>query len=148
MQLPPGVYRREFTFLTVLTAWQIRESEDRQALTEQLQYSLTHHTGKKPNKILQLICQCISFFFLNIVWYYFKKKIPGICFLPDCRNIFCSLTIQGLCSLFKFIKLVLNLLGLILVPQVLSHSLQPNNNSLGTTLYPELLRETMNESVS
>lgn len=49
-QLPPGVYGREFTFLTVLTAWQIQESEDRQALTEPLQYTLTHCTGKKETK--------------------------------------------------------------------------------------------------
>lgn len=46
-QLLPGVYRREFTFLAVLTEWQIQESEDRQTLTEPLQHTLTHCTGKK-----------------------------------------------------------------------------------------------------
>lgn len=101
---------------------------------------------KKQNPAVNLLMHW--FLFINIVWYYLRKKIPSICFLPDCRNIFCSLTIQGLCSLLKFIKLILNLLGLILVPQVLSHSLQPNSNSLGANLYPELLRETKDISVN
>ena len=42
---------------------------------------------------------------------------------PDSRYVLGPLAVQGLCSLLQLVQLVLDLFGLVLIPQVLSHGL-------------------------
>ena len=48
---------------------------------------------------------------------------PRICNTPDSRYVLGPLAVQGLCSFLQLVQLVLDLFGLILIPQVLGHGL-------------------------